>query len=159
DGRTLLRCHAGCDTSKILAALHLTMADLFRNGANGTGQTHHGITLEDFAAAKRLPAQFLADCGVVDQYGWLQITYRHRNGEPAARQRRRTALVAKEGSLWAGPKDQTPIAYGVWRLDDAIEKGELLLVEGESDALTAWFHNIHALGIPGAAMVRTTLAA
>jgi hypothetical protein len=158
DGTTLLRCHAGCQNTKIVTALGLKMADLFRNGAkNGTSAAHHVITLHEFATAKHLPAEFLRDCGVVEDDGGrgLTITYRHRDGTPAARQRRRTAIMAKEGSWWAGPKDTPPIAYGVWRLDDALDKGELLLVEGETDTLTAWLHNRPALGIPGADMVKT----
>jgi hypothetical protein len=155
DGRTVLFCFAGCSAEKIVAALGLTMADLFRSRANGAGGGRHVITLQEFAAAKQLPAAFLSDCGVVEQRGALQITYRHRDGTPAARQRRRTAIAAKDGSWWTGPKDTSPIAYGAWRLDDALEKGELLLVEGESDSLTAWYHNIPALGIPGAALTKT----
>src|SRR5262249_55101769 len=51
-----------------------------------------------------------------------------------------------------------PVAYGRWRLEEAAELGELLIVEGESDALTAWFHNVPALGIPGADMVKVLAA-
>ena len=32
DGRCLIKCHAGCDTSDIVAKLGLNMADLFSNG-------------------------------------------------------------------------------------------------------------------------------
>jgi putative DNA primase/helicase len=39
DGRALLKCFAGCDLENILAALRLTIADLFpsRNGGGGRG--------------------------------------------------------------------------------------------------------------------------
>jgi hypothetical protein len=38
DGRVLLRCHAGCQTSAVVAAMGLAFADLFpRNGGGGDG--------------------------------------------------------------------------------------------------------------------------
>jgi len=68
------------------------------------------------------------------------------------RQRKRTALSAREGSSWLGPKGKPPNAYGLWRLDDTHETGELLIVEGETDTLTAWLHAVPCLGLPGADM-------
>src|SRR5262249_31237500 len=35
DGRVLLLCHAGCTVEDIVAALRLTMRDLFANGGRG----------------------------------------------------------------------------------------------------------------------------
>ena len=69
----------------------------------------------------------------------------------------RTALVAKQGSTWIKGAG-APIPYGRWRLDDAMEKGELWLVEGETDALAGWLHNLPVLGIPGADMVKVLAA-
>jgi len=43
-----------------------------------------------------------------------------------------------------------PCLYGLWRLDKAQQAGFVVLVEGESDCHTLWYHNIPALGIPGA---------
>jgi hypothetical protein len=42
--------------------------------------------------------------------------------------------------------------FGRSRLGDARERDYLLLVEGEADALTAWFHDYPAAAIPGAGM-------
>ncbi len=40
--------------------------------------------------------------------------------------------------------------YGLWRLESIRKAGWVVLVEGESDAQTLWYHGIPALGIPGA---------
>src|SRR5262249_40520483 len=77
--------------------------------------------------------------------------YLLRDGSPAARQRLRTALRAKEGSRWL-PGEGSPVPYGLSRLHEAESVGQLALVEGESDAWTAWFHGQPALGLPRANM-------
>jgi hypothetical protein len=40
--------------------------------------------------------------------------------------------------------------YGLWRLHEAAQACYVVLVEGESDCQTLWFHYVPALGIPGA---------
>ena len=48
---------------------------------------------------------------------------------------------------------QSAAFYGVWRVPRMSQESDtLLLVEGESDAWTAWLHKIAALGMPGADM-------
>ena len=39
DGIVLLRCHAGCRTQDVVAAINLTMADLFPHGPGFDGPT------------------------------------------------------------------------------------------------------------------------
>ncbi|GAH15238.1 unnamed protein product, partial [marine sediment metagenome] len=39
--------------------------------------------------------------------------------------------------------------YGLDRLESFKKDGWVLLVEGESDCWTAWYHGIPALGLPG----------
>ena len=51
------------------------------------------------------------------------------------------------------------MAYGLWLLKLARDAKRLVLVEGESDCWTLWYHAIPALGIPGAAAVARTLEA
>src|SRR3977135_2472845 len=43
-----------------------------------------------------------------------------------------------------------PCLYGLHRLHEAHKARHVVLVEGESDCHTLWFHEIPALGIPGA---------
>jgi len=68
--------------------------------------------------------------------------------------RLRTALVAKEGSHWSKGSGEI-VPYGLERLEEARKAGYLVIVEGESDCWTLWFHHFPALGLPGVEMVRT----
>lgn len=160
DGRVLIKCFAGCQTSEIVAALGLTMADLFpRQGDGGvTSLPQHcnsatAVTLAQYAAAKKLPLDFLRSLGLSD------ITYQ---GRPAVRipyldeggvevaVRIRTALEkSKEGdNRFRWRRGSKPRLYGLWHMP---KTGYLILCEGESDCHTLWYHGFSALGIPGAA--------
>jgi hypothetical protein len=151
DVRVILTCRAGCTDEQIATALGITVADLFfepatrRNGHDRPG----GLTLDAFAKAKGLPVDFLRQCGVEERGRELQIAYRLADGALAPRQRRRWALAAKDGTAWMAG-DGALVPYGLDRLDEAREKGELLVVEGETDGLTGWYHNVPTLGLPGA---------
>jgi hypothetical protein len=157
DGRVLVKCFAGCSTQAIVAAIGLEMRDLFppeelcpsrpTQAASLTG----AITVDDLASDKRLPSSFLRGLGLTDRHDGVVIPYQLADGSRAPRQRLRTSVKAKEGSIWLFGKGPL-VPYGLARRDEALKTGELTLVEGESDAWTAWFHGVHALGIPGAAM-------
>lgn len=56
-----------------------------------------------------------------------------------------TSSVAKHGG-----KQQRTIPYGLWRLALARNAGRIFLVEGESSALTLWYHGYPALAFGGA---------
>src|SRR5262245_10345086 len=76
------------------------------------------------------------------------------------RQRCRTGSldVAGRKFWWEG---EGPLgAYGLWQLSDWRSRGfpDLLLVEGESDSLTAWHHGLPCLGIPGNTQCETLQA-
>lgn len=158
DGRVLLKCWVGCSVEAIVAALGLKLADLFDDdvgrGANPPKPGAHvhtlGCTLEDYAKAKRLPADFLRELGISDykDQRWservLRIPYRERDGaDPAVRIR--TALRGDDRFLWK--KGSKPCLYGLWRLEAG---KEIVVVEGESDCHTLWHHGIAAVGLPGA---------
>jgi len=156
DGRVLLKCHRGCKTENIVAAIGLTMADLFPRKSNSKKPDNEGITLAELAADKGLPIDLLQSVGVIPAI-WhgihgVKITYRLMNGTPAPRQRFRYTLKAKKGSKWIEGKG-SPVPYGLWMLQKMRAKSDaLVLVEGESDSWTLWYHGIPALGIPGADM-------
>lgn len=158
DGKTLLHCFVGCTAEQIVAAADMSMADLMGSTDDRQRPRRAPLTLAAFAEAKGLPVDFLRELGVVEDTRGLRITYRLADGSEAPRQRRRTALMAKDGSTWDGPRGESPVAYGLWRLDDALDRGELWLVEGETDALSAWLHNLAALGVPGADMAKVLTA-
>jgi hypothetical protein len=165
DGRALLKCFAGCETEDIVAALDLEMRDLFeqRNGHEKvlrssppkTTATVQPCDLENYAAAKGLPVEFLTKQGLRDQryqgQPAVRISYRGVDGSEEA-VRYRIALEKSEEAddrfRWrTGSKARL---YGLWRLESIRKAGYVVLVEGESDAQTLWYHGIEALGIPGA---------
>ena len=172
DDRLLLHCFAGCETASILAALGATAADLFLRDAHGLAPTPVGrsrdtrtgprpvfapeptsapegpATLAAFAALKKLPVDLLTAEGWRDTAKGIAIPYLQRDGS-AWRVRGRTSLEPGAGFRWDGQKDRGLIPYGRHRLDQVMEKGELWLVEGESDAVTAWYRGLPCLGIPG----------
>jgi DNA-binding transcriptional ArsR family regulator len=168
DGRVLAKCFAGCEVEQIVAAIGLTMRDLFddrKGGASGsvnraTAQ-RPGCTVEQYAAAKRLPVAFLRSLGISDYVDnrWservLRVPYRDPEGHEAA-VRLRTSVAGDV--LWR--KGSKPFLYGLWRQGlrgcavdgghDTPHPPQVVLVEGESDCHTLWHHGIPALGLPGA---------
>jgi hypothetical protein len=110
-----------------------------------------GLTLDQYAIAKALPTNFLKSCGVsefsYDHRPALRIPYFGAGGEELAVRFR----IALEGDRFRWKSGTKPCLYGLHRLTEAQKAGQLVLVEGESDCHTLWFHGIPALGIPGAA--------
>lgn len=174
DGRVLLYCHAGCEVANVVAALDLTMADLFPDppsGGRGEGalsphkgpQTRNaspamnnlGCTLAQYAAAKGVTEESLRGLGLTDMaylgVPAVRIPYFGPDGTLVATRFRR-ALSGDERFVWK--KGDKPVPYGLWKLAMVRELGYALLVEGESDAHTCWLHGVPALGIPGAGMWR-----
>ncbi len=161
DGRVLLKCFRGCDTRSIVSAIGLEMKDLFvrekkpATSARASSSHRPQLTVDELGNDKGLPVSFLKNCGVEQGIGGVKIAYKLPDGSPAPRQRWRRALSAKEGSSWLKGKG-SPVAYGLWMLNGMRRKSEsLVLVEGESDSWTLWYHGFPALGIPGADMAKT----
>jgi hypothetical protein len=166
DGRVLLHCHAGCRPEQIAEAVALTMADLFtareEGGPQGFGirlvhsnSQSHGLTVNAYAAAKQLPVEFLTALGLSDCHvpgPAVRIPYRTEGDQVGAVQFR-SAMDGRDRFRWKN--GSKPIPYGLWRLDEARAAGYVVLVEGASDAQTLWYHDIPALGIPGATTWRS----
>jgi hypothetical protein len=138
DNRPLVRCHAGCETKQVVAVMGLSLRDLFP-----------GLTLAAYAAAKRLPIPFLQDLGLREVYlggrRAVAMPYRDLDGHEIA-VRFRLALTG-DNFRW---RRGSATGLGLDRLALARQRGAVLLVEGESDAQTIWFHKVPALGLPGA---------
>jgi len=157
DGKVALHCFTGCQPKLILSSIDLQVSVLFPNNQKKPilqSNKTQNLTLALIAKDKHLPETFLKELGVVQIRNYLQITYFLEDGSKAIRQRKRTALKAKDGSFWNQKKGEV-VPYGIWKLSEAKEKGFLILPEGESDCWTLWFHNFPALGIPGASMANT----
>jgi hypothetical protein len=150
--RILVHCFAGCPRERVLAALRLTDADLFLHKSEPAPSTATGRepvpTLSAFAALKKIARARLEEEGWRDGPGGITIPYRRRDGS-TWRLRYRTSLKPGAGFRWDAQKDRPLIAYGLHHLDQWVERGELGLVEGESDAITAWVHGLPCLGLPG----------
>jgi hypothetical protein len=109
-----------------------------------------GLTLEQYAAAKALPIKFLKTCGLLeftyDHKPAIRIPYFGVAGEELAVRFR----IGLDGDRFRWKSGTKSCLYGLHRLHDAQKEGVVVLVEGESDCHTLWFHGIPALGIPGA---------
>jgi hypothetical protein len=170
EGRWLLKCHAGCGWQDILKTLGLEASALFDEASGGGGSpitrnnrataqpsskspetaVRAGLTLDQYAVAKALPIEFLKSCGIseftYEHKPALRIPYLGAAGEELAVRFR----IALDGDRFRWKSGNKPCLYGLHRLAEAKEVGRVVLVEGESDCHTLWFHRIPALGIPGA---------
>jgi hypothetical protein len=180
DGRWLIKCHAGCEWDEIMGGLGLEASALFDDRTEGrpiptsnsaTAQpkaksskasaadqsrrplvpaSTTGVTLHEYAAAKRITADFLKACGVseftYDHKPALRIPYLGPDGEELAVRFR----IALDGDRFHWKSSTKPCLYGLHRLTEARKAGQVVMVEGESDCHTLWLHGIPAVGIPGA---------
>ena len=109
-----------------------------------------GVTVSALAEAKRLPVDFLKSLGIGDfKYNGqpaVRIPYYTEDGQEVA-MRFRLALKGESRFKWR--KGDHALPYGLNRLEQIRKAGWVLVVEGESDCWTAWYHNIPALGAPG----------
>src|SRR5215207_5091425 len=111
----------------------------------------NGCTLEDYAAAKKLPVEFLRGLSLKDvtyeDRPALRIPYPDEYGQEVA-VRFRISLEGAQKFRWrSGDK---PRLYGLGLLEEARKAGYVILVEGESDCHTLWHHEVPAVGVPGA---------
>ena len=144
----------GCDFLEALEAL----AGLAGVESPPAKNQFQGLTLKEFALAKRLPLEFLEKHGVSE--------HRSRGGTVAVsfpyfdEKRQITAVRYRYGSpkpnKFRYRRGDRAMLYGLWRLAEIRKVGWCLLVEGESDVLTAWLLGLPALGIPGKENWKTT---
>jgi hypothetical protein len=180
NGRLLLHCFAGCQPHDIVTKVGLQIKDLFieggggfsipsntparlhainekphANGQNGRAsldaRSEHGCTLKDYSEEKKLPIDILRGLGLREvtylEKPAVRIPYPDEEGQEAA-VRFRVSMDGTEKFRWrSGNK---PFPYGLRLLEEARKAGFVVLVEGESDCHTLWYHEIPALGIPGA---------
>jgi hypothetical protein len=179
NGRLLLHCFAGCRPEDIVSKIGLEMKDFFSegggifipprtparlhtksenphaNGQNGRAssdaRSEHGCTLKEYSEEKKLPEDCLRGLGLRDvtykEKPAVRIPYPDEESQEVA-VRFRTSLDGTEKFRWrSGDK---PRPYGLELLVEARKANYVVLVEGESDCHTLWYHEIPALGIPGA---------
>jgi hypothetical protein len=113
-----------------------------------------GLTVAQYAAAKRLPEEFLRKLGARDihlgKMPAVAFPYKDLNGNEIAVRFRLTMDSAGDRFRWRNGSKQT--LYGLWRQGDYIRKKAkyIFLPEGESDSQTLWHHHFPTLGLPGA---------
>jgi hypothetical protein len=149
----------GVSTQKLRATLQYSREaiDIKQDGRckgkDNSSQQQNGLTLEQYAEAKQMPADFLRGLGLSD-FSYLgspavRMPYRDKTGvEVAVRIRCGLTRPEKgEDFLFRWKKGSKLCLYGLnnrWKDDYRI------IVEGESDAQTLWFEGFPALGVPGA---------
>ncbi len=166
DGRVLLICRVGCETEDVVGALGLEMRDLFERGQgwqrtnfastpSQASATMQPCTLAAYSEAKGLPIPFLEKLGLSDRKyqgrAAVRIPYLTTDGKEISVRFRIALAKTEEGDdrfRWRTGSKALP--YGLWRLEAVRETGYVVLVEGESDAQTLWYHGFPALGVPGA---------
>jgi hypothetical protein len=130
------------------------MSNVSSNVQAGAARPEGALTVEALAQAKKLPAAFLRQLGLCDLPADRAVGIPYYDETAAGLlMKRRTALIAKEGSHW--PSSVPVCAYGRWRIAEAAKQGMLIVVEGESDCWTLWHHGLPALGLPGSGMAKT----
>jgi hypothetical protein len=115
------------------------------------------LTLEEFAEAKQLPMDFLRAHHLHPEGDHIAFEYRDEAGQRMPRKRLRFGTrYTPDGKLdrglrWNNGKGNIGV-YGLWLLPGwrRDRKAELFLVEGESDGLTALYHDLPCLALPGA---------
>lgn len=115
------------------------------------------LTLDRLTREKLLPLEFLKEIGLInlrDRLG-VGIPYRNQHGHVRL-VKRRWRVSASKGSSW--PARTYIDVYGQERLAKAQTDGRLFLVNGESDAWTAWHHSLPALALPGDYGVKALMA-
>ena len=160
NGTLIVKCHKGCDPRDIKAELRRRglLDDRQRdfrptrkallppkraergrstdNPPNNRATVQLGLTLEQYAAAKALPIEFLKGCGlsdvVRDGKPAVRIPYFGVGGEELAVRFR----IALDGDRFRWKSGSKTSLYGLNRLSDARAAGQVVLVEGESDAHT-----------------------
>jgi hypothetical protein len=165
----VLKCRSqGCEWQEILEAVGMKPQDLFYNPLPASEEGKEagaleGCTLEQYAASKGLPVDFLTGeeiglrdgtyyCSVKgERVPAIVIPYPDRTGAEVVTRFRTSLHKANSGPdtrfRWA--KGAKPTLYGLNRIEEAEEAGYVLLVEGESDVHVAWYNGFPAIGVPG----------
>ncbi len=109
-------------------------------------------TLVDYAEYVRLPVEFLRGLGLkeihyIDQKA-VKIPYLDAAGAEEICVRFRVSLTGKPKiKTRKGDKHRL---YGLWKIEEVRQTGYVILVEGESDTQTGWYHGEPVIGVPGA---------
>lgn len=136
----------------------LSKPDFFYSSHAPSSSAGPVATIDALAAVKKLPPELMRQMGWQDSPRGILIPYWPLNPNHAPRVRIRRALRAGDGSFWDDRTEERITTYGAWLVPTFRSMGtSLYLVEGESDAVTAWHHGLPAIGFPGKTSPRAIL--
>lgn len=100
DGRTLLRCFAGCDSTAIVRALGLSIADLFETYRPVRGLRQRALTADDVEAS--LQSELVRIVAEESERSGFEsaVLTRHRNAARAVVERRLSVKLQREIPPW-----------------------------------------------------------
>lgn len=100
DGRTLLRCFAGCESTAIVRALGLSIADLFETYRPVCSLRQRALTADDVEASLQSElVRIVAEES--ERVGFdIAVLMRHRNAARAIVERRLSVQLMREIPLW-----------------------------------------------------------
>jgi hypothetical protein len=140
---------ADFEEAKLVAAELLDRTDLIV-------EPHQGVTIEQLAAHKKLPVEFLRQQGLTDGHhkggAAVRIPYfDDAGGEIDPRWRiRLEGGPGEKKKKTVSPYGGKTALYGRQRKSEAIERGFVIMPEGESDCWALRFHSWPCIGMPGA---------
>jgi hypothetical protein len=116
-------------------------------------------TIAALSTKTQLPESFLVGLGLIDTPLGVEIPY----GSNARHRLRKYTNIADgadddPATYWLGAKGSQIRAYGEDRLNGNATIPFLMVVEGETDAWTAFFVEVPVLGVPGSQTIHTTLS-
>lgn len=149
NGQTFLQKLEGISAKEALAKLN-NLAGITPGPIAKSKPTKRKYTVEDYAAVKKLPVDFLRKLGLQNSKTGITIPYMDESGA-------RISSRQRYGDTGSGPRftwtrGSKVNLYGLWKLAQVREAGYVVLVEGESDSHTLWYHGFPALGVPGASV-------
>ncbi len=122
-GKVLLNCFHGCSADAIVAALDLTLADLFAEKLKGSWQDEP-LTLRAYLQAKKLDPAIADAAGLADGFDeyerpCLLIPYRDENGQQIALHYRYRLQGGEKGRFgWPKGTKAKGLLYGRERLPE-----------------------------------------
>lgn len=173
DGKATVRfhCFCGCTRADILKALKIN-TKLIPGAPTQIAPKRPALTLIDIACYTGIDWRFLFNLGWTEGTALFHnkarsyreqgiiIPYRTRDGKEYETSKIRIRLEKghdKDNRFLYTESDEPAIAYGLDQLHVAEKAGYLVIPEGETDYATLRYHDIPALALPGANMVRSTL--
>lgn len=127
EGKVVMHCHAKCDTRAILAAIGLSMSDLFVGGSKPALRVEPGTKAQGVETRARMVKSY----DYTDANGTLLFqvcrfepkTFRQRRPDPT-----------KAGDYQWGMGDVTPVLYRLPEIIEGVATGkQVFIVEGEKD--------------------------